>query len=89
LKVITADSVVGPGENEMRRTSKDTISINSSRSRSVVAMSGKERAIEGKTNEGNRLFEYFFVFRSRFLYFIFAFNFDLTLYSSTSIFNVQ
>jgi len=43
LKVITADSAVGPGENRMRRTSKSTAGINSSRSHSIVAMSGKSR----------------------------------------------
>ena len=44
LKIITADSAAGPGENGMRRTSSSSgIGINSSNSSSILVMSEKER----------------------------------------------
>ena len=46
LKVITADSTAGPGENGICRTSNSIIGINSSSSSSILAMSGKERGGE-------------------------------------------
>ena len=46
LKVITADSAAGPGENGMRRTTSSSIGINSSSSSSILTMSGKERGGE-------------------------------------------
>ena len=46
LKVITADSAAGLGENGICRTSNSIIGINSSSSSSILAMSGKERGGE-------------------------------------------